>query len=48
MNNIIGEKGINLNIQLEPKQIVMLSVFIFLAFFLAVILANLLLNAITK
>lgn len=48
LTNLIGDKGVNINVQLETSQIIMLSVFIFLAFFLAVLLANLMLNAINK
>lgn len=46
--NLVGENGVKVNILLDREQIIMLSVFIFLAFFLAVLLANLLINSLKK
>lgn len=44
-DNFIGENGIKLNVKLDTPQIIMLGAIIFIAMFLAFVLANVLLNS---
>lgn len=48
MGTVIDKNGIKINVSLDNSQIVLLCVFIFFAFFLAVLLANIFLNAVFK
>jgi len=43
--NFIGENGIKLNIKLDTQQIVLLAAMIFISMLLALIVGNLILNA---
>lgn len=48
MGTVIDKDGIKINVKLDNEQIILLCVFIFIAFFLAVLLANIFINSIFK